>query len=93
VTNELADRIGGLAAEVAGLVPALDRTVPAPPSVDAPGRLSRLAGRVDDWQRAAWSGHVDTARRLDRELTELAHGVRAAGSTYRMTEQEQGGLV
>ncbi|GAA1417238.1 hypothetical protein ACFQZ4_52660 [Catellatospora coxensis] len=93
MTDELADRLDGLAADVAGLAPALDRTAPAPVAVDVPGRLSRLAGRVDHWQRTAWSGHQDAARRLDRELTELAHGVRAAGSAYRLTEQDRGGLV
>lgn len=93
MTDELADRIGGLAAEVAGLIPALDRTAPAPVALDLPGRLSRLAGAAGDWQRAAWSGHRDTARRLDQDLIELAHAVRAAGNTYRMTDRDRGGLV
>ncbi|WP_144123071.1 hypothetical protein [Catellatospora sichuanensis] len=91
MTNELAVSISGIGAEAAGLLPALDRTAPTPAPLDVPGRLSRLADAVGDWQRAAWSDHLDGARRLDREIVELAHAVRAAGDTYRMVERDRSG--
>ncbi|GAA1362303.1 hypothetical protein [Catellatospora chokoriensis] len=90
MTDELTSRIGGIAAEAAALLPALDRTAPIPAVLDVPGRLSRLAGAVGDWQRASWSEHLDGARRLDREIAELAAAVRAAGTTYRMVERDRG---
>ncbi|GAB4046220.1 hypothetical protein [Catellatospora paridis] len=93
MTDELAVSISGIGADTAGLVPALDRTAPVPAVLDVPGRLSLLADAVGDWQRASWSGHLDGARRLDREIAELADAVRAAGTTYRMVERDLDGVT
>lgn len=93
MTDELAVSISGISADAAGLIPALDRTAPAPVSPDVPGRLSRLAAAVGDWQRASWSEHLDGVRRLDREIAELADSVRAAGNTYRMVERDLDGVT
>lgn len=91
--DELVRRLEAASDEAAELRSALVRTAASPVRPDARGRLAQVFDAAVAGQAAAWAGHVDGARRLERELSELAGGVRTAAAAYREVEQELGGVA